>query len=110
MEMPDGDLCALWGVSARRKLMAQPGERSSAGALPGAFGGDSLNAGRCRGPVVDGDALRGPGSFFDSETHVLGGTRNHGAGSGHPAWESTKASGWIRRDADCLGQHGGESA
>jgi len=100
----------LWCISARRKFVAQPGERSSAGALPGAFGGDSLNAGRCRGSVVDGDALRGPGSLFNSETHVLGGTRKRGAGSGDSAWESTKATGWFGRDADCLGQHGGESA
>src|SRR5256714_12835642 len=110
MEMSDGNLCALWCVSAGRKLVAQPGERSSAGALPGAFGGHSLNAGRCRGPVVDGDALRGPGSFFNSETHVLGGTRKRGADSGDSTWESTKATGWLGRDADCLGQHGGVSA
>src|SRR6476646_10261402 len=104
--MPDGDLCALRCVSAGRKFMAQPGERSSAGALSGPFGGDSVNAGRRGGTVVDRDALRGPGPFLDSETYVLGGTRKRGSGSCDSARESTKATGWIERDAHCLGQHG----
>src|SRR3977135_1554816 len=105
--MPDGDLCALRCVSAGRKFMAQPGERSSIGALSGAFDGDSVNAGRRGWTVVDRDALRGPGPFLDSKTHVLGGTRKRGADSGDSTWESTQTPGWFGRDAHCLGQHGG---
>src|SRR5205085_1670674 len=52
----------------------------------------------------------GPGSFFNSETHVLGGTRKRGADSGDSAWESTQTPGWFGPNANCLGQHGGESA
>src|SRR5437868_15360118 len=98
--MSDGDLCALRCVSAGRKFMAQPGKRSSAGALSGPFGGDSIHAGRCRRIVVDCDALRGNGPFFDCKTHVLCLTTNRDRLTLRPASETTQTPGWIKRVAD----------
>jgi len=62
--------------------------------------GSLWTAMHCEDPVL----------FFDSETHVLGGTRKARSDSRGPAWESTQTPGWVGRDDDCLGQHGGEGA
>src|SRR6516225_12151673 len=79
LEMPGGDLCTVWRLSAWWQFVAQPGKRIGARALSRPERGDSKHACRCCRIALDRDACRGPGDFSRSETSALGRARVHRA-------------------------------
>src|SRR5262249_37430900 len=79
LEMPGGDLCTVWRVSAWWQFVAQSGKRIGARALSRSERCDSKHARRCCRIALDCNAFSGPGDFSGSETPALGRARVHRA-------------------------------
>ena len=90
--------------------MAQPGERSSAGALSGAFGGDSSTPEDAAGLLWTAMHCEDPVLFLIPK-HMFWAERESAEPiRAIPLGKARKRTGWFGRDANCLGQHGGEIA
>src|SRR5215471_10590633 len=79
LEMPGGDLCTIWRVSAWWQFVAQSGKRIGARPLSRSKRCDSEHTWRRCRIALDRDACRGPGDFSRSETSALGRARVHRA-------------------------------
>ena len=110
VEVPGRDLRSLRRVFARRKSVAQPGERSGPRPLSGDQRRHSEHAGRRRRIDVDRDALRRSDVRARAETFALGRTRIRRAGARGAAGSGAETPGRLRRNSRRMGQHDREIA